>query len=947
MNRRWLVSVSLLVSVGVSAVSGQVRPGGYSGRPLTEVLSELGRDGTPIVFSSRLVRPDMRVVAEPRARSTRRLLDEILQPHSLQIESGPKGQWLVVPLVVKPPEGARSGSPAADTGDVLVTFRLEGSRTEVPAESVALRSEAGSAGVRPDGRVLITGLPAGPHFLQASIAGYPRPVPATAVVRKGHTSDVRFDLASAPAEGADGTTEPLPPIDIIATRGLDHRETVDVITSADRVFEGPSAVSMPPAELMKGAGNGGNLLAPLHTLPGVKNGREFDSRLVVRGGAPDQNLVLIDGVEVLSPYHAFGLASTFLPEAVELVELSAGGFDARYGDRLSSVLSVRSRSGGDTRRLQGAGGAGLFDADLMLAGPLPGVSNASWMAAGRYTYVDLVAASVFDFGIPRFGDLHARISWEPQPGQRLSWLGLVGREASDYHETDDPGEDWTLHTRLPTALTAIGMEGTWRSRAMWRAVASVSDVRDTMAMSGLVSSDARGTADGSDPVARLAGVSFGRGAAVRDWALRHEWSIDSSSRQSWDIGGEAHWLQTRSHWEVAGDRNPGLANRSVPWPYGMPGTSLPALLDSEIDYGRTAAWIQHRGALTGRATLQAGLRFDRSDLARQATLSPRAALTLRLGNTTRLLASAGAYAQSPGYEKLLLSDYFLDLGATAGLRSERAFQTELGVEGEIAPGVQARVEIFRKSYTDLVVGRLETEDERRARLAHYDFGTLADSVPASAQITSVPSNGASGVAYGIDAQITRTPAVRDPRVTGWISYSYAVARRHAYGYTVPFDYDRRHAISAVAQFRLHPAVTLSGTVRFASAAPWTEPVGVQVAAREDRADADGDGDTAELIPARDTEGRLIYTHDLGGLPQINSARLPFYARVDARVTYQPNASRRRWSLYVDLINLLNRENPGLVSCRVGGASNGSVPTFVRQPDFSIPLLPSFGVRFRF
>ena len=744
---------------------------------------------------------------------------------------------------------------------------------------------------------------------------------------------------------------PPPPVQPVepdtAESRLVFRETIVVVPPAIRAAAGSPTLSVSAEHLMGGAGHAGNVLAPLQSLPGVKSGRAFDGRLVVRGGAPDQNVVLIDGVEVFSPYHVFGLASAFLPAAIEGVEFDTGAFDARYGDRLSSVLSVQSRSGPSSGGLHGSGGVGLLDADLLLEGPVPRLAGAGWLVAGRHSFADRVAGSVLDLAIPSFSDLHVKASWDPRQGQRLSWLVLLSREQSDYRETNDEGEDWTLQTRVPTGLASMGLQRTMGSRALLNASASVTEVRDEMEMHGGVVTDAWGTGEPGVGNAQLAQVSFSRGASVRDWGLRSSVAIESSTRQLWEAGAEAHWLQTAWHLRIGGDRNSSLANRNLPWPYGVPGASLPSQLDSQLNYGRMAAWIQHRATSADTITLQTGLRADGSGLNGRWTLSPRVSAAWRVGTATRVRGAAGTYAQSPGFEKVIQSDYFVDLSAGGPLRSERAVHASIGVERDLARGVTGRVELYRKSYADLIVGRLETDDERLTRLARYDFGPMSCDVPTAPQVTSLPVNGGTGLAYGLDFQIARTSAAPGPRLTGWVSYSYGVARRTAYGYDLPFDYDRRHAFGAVAQLALHPSVTLSATLRLSSGAPWTSPAGLGVLEGEDVADEDGDGITTELVPARDDRGHVIFTHDLGNLSRVNGARLPSYARLDARVTYHPHGLRGRWTAFVDMINLLNRDNPGLVSCRIGSGAGDGRPGLVRESDYSIPVLPSFGIRFRF
>ena len=102
---------------------------------------------------------------------------------------------------------------------------------------------------------------------------------------------------------------------------------------------------------------------------------------------------------------------------------------------------------------------------------------------------------------------------------------------------------------------------------------------------------------------------------------------------------------------------------------------------------------------------------------------------MALNAATRLTAATGLYTQSPGYEKLLQADHFTDLTAAGrlDLRPERATHVLVGIDRDVAPGLLGRVELYYKSFSDLIVGRLETEDERLARLARYDFPPVLQS----------------------------------------------------------------------------------------------------------------------------------------------------------------------------------------------------------------------------
>ncbi len=939
MRRGWRLGLALALLWGSAAAAQQPR---YAGRPLADVLSELSRAGLTLVYSSRVVGPELTVPEEPRATTPRRILDEVLAQHGLCVKDGPRGRLLVVRLERLQPPPAEATPDSATAGTLRVRLRARASDRSIAASSVELRSEDGAATALADGRVLVRDLAGGPRFLEGLVPGFSAP-PRAVVVRAGQTVDVVLDLDPSPGAAPPFSTVP---VTLVLTRGVDYQEIVVVSERPLASDADASAVVLTPGDLLQGAGHTGNLFSAMQALPGVKSGREFDSRLVVRGGSPDENLIIVDGVEIHAPYHLFGLASTILPSAVESVAWSAGGFDARYGDRLSSVLAVRTRDGTAASRTGGSVGAGLLDSDFVVEGPVPGARGASWLAAGRYSFYDVTAGALLGFGFPAFADVHAKLTWAGRPEHRVWLQGTFGRERTDYVEHDDPGERWSMQTNNQTILASAGLEAAMGGRARVRGVASLYRLTDAMGIEGAMATDARAAPGERVPDGRLARVDFSRATGVEDLAVRQELSVVLSPRQSIDAGVEAHWFRTRWSWLIDGDRSHGLANSSLPWPYGLPGASLPSTLDSGRDYTRAGGFVQY-GLAAGRVTSQVGARVDRSSLTGEATVSPRGSVALRAGDATRVRASAGVYRQSPGYEKLLVADRFVDLSDTAGLASERAIHAAVAIERDLSPGVTARVEAYRKTYDRIVVGRLETGDEQSARLARYDFGPLAADVPRDRQITAIPVNGGRGFSRGVDVLVAKNAPAGDSRVSGWIAYSYAKARQEVYGLARPADYDRRHAVGAVAQYRFSPAVALSGTLRVASGAPWTPPVGLRVAATRDRADADRDGDREEWVPARDATGALVYTHDFGGWPNVNSARLPAYARLDARLTFTPGGASGRWLFYVDAVNLLNRNNAGLIACRVSGTTGGAVPTIERTPDLSIPLLPSFGFRYRF
>jgi len=133
-----------------------------------------------------------------------------------------------------------------------------------------------------------------------------------------------------------------------------------------------------------------DVLRVLQLMPGVQKGTEGQTGLYVRGGGPDQNLIILDDAVVYNANHLFGFFSIFNSDALRSVELTKGGFPARYGGRLSSVLEMNMKEG-SKEKLHGEGGIGLISSRLTLEGPIS-KGKSSFLISGRRTYIDFLAA---------------------------------------------------------------------------------------------------------------------------------------------------------------------------------------------------------------------------------------------------------------------------------------------------------------------------------------------------------------------------------------------------------------------------------------------------------------------------------------------------------------------------------------------------------------------------
>jgi len=767
-------------------------------------------------------------------------------------------------------------------------------------------------------------LPAGRNTLEISAVGHPT---------EAHPLEV--------IAGADVS------LDIYLVERPRLQETVEV-TARVGDDDAPATILVHPADVMRVAGGAENIFRTLQTLPGVSATEEFGSRLAVRGGGPDENLTVMDGVEIHNPYRLFGLTSAFNPETVRGFELYTGAFAAKYGDRLSSLLVVENRDGAKASGFSGSSALSITDANVVLEGKLPGASRGSWLVTGRRTYYDLVAERFTDSDLPAFADLQGRATWTPRTNHRLTLFGLRSREATDATFTGDrAGEQGSVVTAAHNDVAALQYATLAGERLSSQLTAGYTRSADTLDVDAQFRNDVRrSNAPAIDDGFSDANVVFTRDLEVRDLSVREQLAWQASGRHAVEAGFEVHGLRTSVVGRIEGDRNPNAANGSSI----QGGTGLPALLDSLRNGTRTGAYLQERWQTTRSLVLEPGLRFDHSNVNQRSTVSPRLRAVLAFGPRTRLRAGVGLFTQSPGYEKLVQSDYFFDLTGSGPLPLdyERARHAMLGVEHDFAPGLVARVEGYYKRFDQLIVGRLETQAELAARVAGYDFpASLQDQIPRDPQITSFPENSASGRAYGFEAYVARRAASSATRLTGWASYGWGRAERDQYQRRYPFEYDRRHAFSLVGDWRASAHLGVATTVRIASGFPRTPIVGLRVSAIADTKDLDHDGNTTELIPERDPSGLLVWTTNLGSTANLNSARLPLFARVDLRVNFSPRGASGRWLFYLDVINALNRSNTGAYQAELKYNPDSEQPRIVETSSQSLPFVPSVGIRFRF
>jgi hypothetical protein len=238
----------------------------------------------------------------------------------------------------------------AQTGAVAGRILLP---NDEPAANAAVILEDTKLGASTtiDGDFVIHSIPVGTYELRVRLIGYEQKERLSLRVRANDTTRMNITLRENEIEMSQ--------ILVTGTRRQAAEDTR------------PSVTSMTPREAKYLPGAAEDVLRGLQALPGVTSVSDFSSQLVIRGSGPDQNLIMIDGFEVINPYRLYGVVSMFNPETVSDISLQTGGFAAQYGDRLSAVIDVKNREGRGDVPFAAKLNFSLTNMNLIFEGGLP------------------------------------------------------------------------------------------------------------------------------------------------------------------------------------------------------------------------------------------------------------------------------------------------------------------------------------------------------------------------------------------------------------------------------------------------------------------------------------------------------------------------------------------------------------------------------------------------
>ena len=377
----------------------------------------------------------------------------------------------------------------------------------------------------------------------------------------------------------------------------------------------------------------------VEVLPGVVSTSDFSSSFHVRGGSADQNLILLDGTPIFSPFHLGGFFSVFNADMVARAELASGGFPARYGGRVSSVLTVESDPGGGEFEVDA--GVSLLATRVAVAGGV-GDRDVRWRVSGRRSYFDKLLAPVTDFPY-HLQDLQGVAEIGLGPRDRLRITAYTGDDVLDFSQIED--EDFPLRVDWQWGNDVAGLR--WDR--------DLSDGRLTV---------------------RASSSRFTTGLFFPDFD-----DTEFRSRIS-QHGGGVDWTYRRGVFEL------GLGGEAQAYDYDNLASSGGTVFSQGLGSGdQLGAYLHTSWREPGRWLIEAGARVDRwspDPGETVSTVSPRLAVKRFFGANSRwaVNGSVGRYTQflhSLRDEELPLG---LDIWVLAGSRAPHVVsdQVQVGLE---------------------------------------------------------------------------------------------------------------------------------------------------------------------------------------------------------------------------------------------------------------------------
>lgn len=617
-----------------------------------------------------------------------------------------------------------------------------------------------------------------------------------------------------------------------------------------------------------------DILKTIQLMPGVQAGMEGFSGLYVRGGGPDQNLILLDGIPVYNADHLLGVFSVFTPEAVKNVTLFKSSFPARFGGRLSSIVDIRTNDG-DMQKFHGTLSLGLLTSKVHLEGPIF-KDRTSFCITARRTYIDLLAKPFMDDDKKYsyyFYDINAKVNHKFSDRSRLFVSFYKGQDHYNY-KREEAYDGYDEGPRVYMYNNRSNFDwGNTIAAGRWNYVFNNKLFSNTtvaynhyqMSMAGGLRQESTGEGYNKQYT-----YNSDYRSGIRDLSIQTD--FDYIPTPSHHIKFGAAYLYHTFRPEI-------LTSRIAEQETGVAGQDTVYNASTEGDiYGHEyAAYIEDNFYIGKRLSINAGIHFSLFSTQGRSYFSaqPRLSARYRLGTDFAVKAS---FTQMAQYVHQLSSSPIslptdLWVPVTKNIRPMRSDQYATGVYYTGIKGWEVSLEGYYKDMHNVL---------------EYQDGTTFFGTSAGWQEKIEMGHGRS---MGVEALIQKTAG----KTTGWFAYTLAKSDRQFKNGTInngewfPYKYDRRHNMSLCVNHKFSD--------RFDIGASWIFNTGGTATIAEQR--------TAVIYPQGNITDQDYISHR-------NNYRLPASHRLNLGVNFHKKVHRGTHTWNISLYNAYNAMNPNLI-----------------------------------
>lgn len=684
--------------------------------------------------------------------------------------------------------------------------------------------------------------------------------------------------------------------------------TVSSKKQEDRVSDDVqmSKIEIPIAQMKKIPAFMGekDVLKVLQLMPGVQKGSEGQSGIYVRGGGPDQNLIILDDATVYNASHLFGFFSVFNGDALKTVELTKGGFPAQYGGRLSSVIEMQMKDG-NKEQFHGEGGIGLVSSRLTLEGPIK-KNKASFLISARRTYVDLMmkpfmkqATAGTDEKLSTgyyFYDLNGKINYDFGRKNKLFLSGYFGKDLF-YNNSTTPQNQNDANLNWGNATSTLR----WNHLFTEKLFANTSLIYTQFhfgvdVYQKVIDTETKKT----DSEFSLKYLS-----KVRDLTLKSDFDYFLNNKHAIKFGIQTTW------------------HRFTPSALVIQGTftdSVEVKTNKSLYNFESALYAQDVWQPISKLKINYGLRLSNFNALNKnyLRLEPRFSSALKINENLSFKAS---YAKMNQYIHLLSNTGIglptdLWVPTTNKVAPQQSEQVAAGFAQDFnKSGITFTIEGYYKKMKNIIAYK---ENSSFLNLS----GSNASGVSWEDNVTS-----GKGWSYGAEFMLQK----KFGKFSGWAGYTLSwINWQFAelnYGKTFHPRYDRRHDISLVGIYEISKKITLSATWVYGTGNALTLPIG-KYYANQDGYNVSGLGGN--------------YLSDYGAK---NAFRAEPYHRLDIGLQFhkQKKNHERTWEL--SIYNAYNRKNPFYYE--MGTKTVGEIQTSTLRRVSLFPIIPSVSYNFKF